>query len=669
VNARLWQTFARLYDGGTTDDGAPYIIMEYIDGAPITGWADSQTLDLKDRLGLFNDTCRAVAFAHQNLIVHRDITPNNILVQSDGTAKLIDFGISHPIENEPSGDNQDEISSRSFTPGFAAPERVGGAAGTTLSDIYSLGKLLETLVNNSHVSDDLQAIISKATQNSPADRYSSVDALIDDLDRLTTHYPVAARTGNTVYSLGKFIRRQRLAVTLGSLVLLSLIGGLVTTSLMYQQAESARAEAEVATADADNRFNEVRELANFMLFDLYDDLSIVPGNTKSLSSIADKSKTYLDALGQDVRVTDELKLESAIGYKRLADVMGNPTKATLGRRKEAKILYLEAVDKLEALRVQKPDDADILRALGEATYDLAIFEFIAEDDNRKAIDYAQQSIRHYDTIMKNNDAELEDQIALVHAKKMAAIPLTWIGRGREGIDAMKLAQADILDILARHPDNLEVIYASGSIHVELARAITRHDDATVGDLEESVLLWNYSISSRQRTLELNPGDAKALQSLIKLYIGRGNNHMQRENYDLALVDMKYAEEITRDLMAKDPDDIGLIRSLGSTLFETARVLSFSGQHKEALASGLESLEMTEQLLAGEPNNPGRLRELAHDQGIVGEIMRDAYRPNGACALLRKAKASWETYAETTAISEFDQTNNVGPLDENLKTCL
>ena len=146
-----------------------------------------------DRLKLFQNACAAISYAHQNLIIHRDITPNNVLVTQDGDVKLIDFGISKTLEESLiTAPTENSLGSLSFTPGFAAPERSKGAAANTLSDIYSLGKLLKALLPNNTQSDELKAIIAKAAHLNPPNRYASVNTLIDDINNYNQGFPISA---------------------------------------------------------------------------------------------------------------------------------------------------------------------------------------------------------------------------------------------------------------------------------------------------------------------------------------------------------------------------------------------------------------------------------------------------------------------------------------------
>ena len=317
---------ARLFDGGTTPAGEPFIVMEYVDGAPITAWADARGLDLRARLQLFLTVCGAVRFAHQNLIVHRDITPSNVLVTADGTVKLIDFGIAKPPESdEPEAPAERSLAGLSLTLGFAAPERLTGAGTTTLSDVYSLGRLLDVLTGDCPPDADLRAIVATAAAADPAARYASVDALIDDLERWLSGRAVAARRGGRGYAVGKFVRRYRAPVAAVVAALALVVGALVVALIAFGNADRARA------AEA-KRFGEVRSLAGYMLFDLNDQLARVPGNTEARVSLAAEAQRYLAALAATPDAEPTLRLETARGLIRLAKIQGIPPEPNFGER-------------------------------------------------------------------------------------------------------------------------------------------------------------------------------------------------------------------------------------------------------------------------------------------------------------------------------------------------
>jgi eukaryotic-like serine/threonine-protein kinase len=269
---------ARMYDGGATPQGEPYIVMEYVDGVPILNRCDAACSQDK-RLALFADVCAAVAYAHNNLIVHRDITPSNVLVATDDVVKLIDFGIARPAGHvTDDATTRQSLASLTLTPGYAAPERMLGSEATVATDIYSLGKLLDALLDGSR-DRELEAIIAKATAGEPDARYSTADALRADITNFRTNLPVTAMRRDRSYLWQKFFARNRIAVIAGAAALGALVIAFAATGWALIRAETARAEAE-------RRFGEVRSLAGFQLFDLYDRLDNVVGNVGARVALA-----------------------------------------------------------------------------------------------------------------------------------------------------------------------------------------------------------------------------------------------------------------------------------------------------------------------------------------------------------------------------------------------
>ena len=216
---------ARLLDGGSTDDGQPYLVMEYIDGVPLTQWCRDKDLDEAARIGLLLPVCEAVHYAHQNLVIHRDIKPGNVLITADGRPVLVDFGIAKLLSAPAASEEQ---TSRHYTPGYASPEQLAGAALTTACDIYGLGRLLLALLGFEHAARrpaqdesltrsewqrrlprDLAAIIDQATRIEPERRYPSAAALSADLANYLEGRAVDAVPSSLGYRLGKFVRRNR----------------------------------------------------------------------------------------------------------------------------------------------------------------------------------------------------------------------------------------------------------------------------------------------------------------------------------------------------------------------------------------------------------------------------------------------------------------------------
>lgn len=274
---------AQLYDAGLDAQGHPYLAMERIDGQAITAYAQAHALGVEDRLRLVLQAAAAVSHAHARLIVHRDLKPNNILVDAEGRVKLLDFGIAKWLEGEAAGEATEltRAAGRAFTPDYAAPEQVLGERITVATDVHALGVLLYELLTGQRPIDrwvaqglppllaltqhdaprasgavtdrararalrgDLDAVIAHALARQPEDRYPSVAALAEDLQRVLDHRPVQARSAPWADRAAKFVRRNPIAVGLSAALVLA---GAIGVGATLWQAERARAEA--ARADA-----------------------------------------------------------------------------------------------------------------------------------------------------------------------------------------------------------------------------------------------------------------------------------------------------------------------------------------------------------------------------------------------------------------------------------
>jgi eukaryotic-like serine/threonine-protein kinase len=269
---------ARLIDAGVTSEGQPYLVLEYVEGQPIDRWCEASALDVRSRVRLFLQVLDAVAHAHSKLILHRDLKPPNILVTAQGQVKLLDFGIAKLMDEEQLRSPAAALTQfpgRAFTPEYAAPEQVEGAEVTTATDVYALGVLLYSLLTLRHptahpsqtpvdqlrsvvesdpvrpsatvreLRGDLDNIIAKALKKRPAERYRTVAAFGEDLERYLNRQPVSARADSIAYRFGRFVARNRTAVSAITVVVLAIV---LATGVAMWQAHEARVQRDHARA-------------------------------------------------------------------------------------------------------------------------------------------------------------------------------------------------------------------------------------------------------------------------------------------------------------------------------------------------------------------------------------------------------------------------------------
>jgi eukaryotic-like serine/threonine-protein kinase len=244
---------ARLYDGGTTKDGQPYLVMEYVDGLHIDEHCRTQRLNVDAILQIFVAACHGVAFAHRQLIVHCDIKPSNLIVNQDGRPVLLDFGIARLTDPTSLAGPTPSSATPAYTPRYSSPEQRTSSAVSTLSDIYSLGVLLgELLAQVGIPNHELAAVISKATSADPAYRYATVDALTDDVSRYQQQQPLRAMPATRTYVAQKFLLRRWPVVLVGVAFAATVAGFTAKVVVESQRAihaeESALSERDRAQA-------------------------------------------------------------------------------------------------------------------------------------------------------------------------------------------------------------------------------------------------------------------------------------------------------------------------------------------------------------------------------------------------------------------------------------
>ncbi|WP_422016790.1 protein kinase domain-containing protein [Roseateles sp.] len=369
---------ARMLDAGLSGDGLPYFVMEYVDGQPID--AAALGLPLEQRLGLFLQLADAVAYAHRNLLVHRDLKPGNVLVTAEQQVKLLDFGIAKALDPLDGAAPEATLDgARPFTPNYASPEQVRGEPVGTATDIYSLGCLLYLMLTGvratgrnaataaeaaqavlleaptrpstlpdttaqdpawpqlrRRVAGDLDNIVLQALEKSPQHRYSSVEAMSDDIRRYLGGHPVRAHKAGALYVFGKFVRRNRLAVAAVSTAVLALAVGLGTA--LWQ----AR-EARLARDDAQAHLKDLRAITRELVGKFADAVTYIPGGMKIKEDLLNQTVKSLDRLAQSSDRDPGLMTEVVASYARLAELQGNDQGLALGKPDAAKVNADKAV--------------------------------------------------------------------------------------------------------------------------------------------------------------------------------------------------------------------------------------------------------------------------------------------------------------------------------------
>lgn len=423
---------ARMLDGGVSEDGTLYLVMTYVQGVPLDQYCRSRALSVGQRIRLFLEVCKAVQFAHQNLVVHRDLKPDNILVGDDGVPHLLDFGTAKLLSPDLSAETRGLTREGflSFTPEYASPEQVMGRAITTASDTYSLGVLLYLLLtrhlpyilsdfttdemirviceerpappdsaDGAFPNDDLEAILSKALRKEPEARYNIVDQLAADLHAYLENRPVEARKGTLRYKAQKFIRRNRVGVAAAAVILLSLLGGVAGILWQAHKAQLAQHQAEA-------RSGQLRELSGSLLSELDDAIKQLPGSTGAQQLLVTRVLEQLDRMAQDTRGDKQTELDLVEAYTALANLQDNPYDQNIGDEAGALKSLDKALAIAEPLAGANPHDAAVLLALARAQD--ARGEILSNvDQNDAAAASLHSSVDTYDKLLALPGAKAE----------------------------------------------------------------------------------------------------------------------------------------------------------------------------------------------------------------------------------------------------------------------
>lgn len=624
---------AQFYDGGELENGAPFFIMELVDGVPLYRYLQMASPDFATRLALFEQICGAISYAHTNTIVHRDLSPGNILINKSGIVKVIDFGISSSLSDKRQNHGADTL----HTAGYSAPERREGAPANTLADIYSLGVILSDIVKlRPHpLSAECDAIIAKASHPDPEQRYTSVDAMRNDIRNMLNHRPVTAMAGGATYRMRCFIRANRVAVTAGAVLLTGILTSAIVFASLYFRAITAETYAQA-------RFNEVRNLAGFMMFDHYDNVSDLPGSIKARAELANKAQTYLNQLSQLDNAPFELKVETASGFRRLADVLGNPMVPNLGRRADAEAILSDTLKKLMVLQKQQPEFPPLVIALAETHNSLSVFSFIVLDDTTAAYEHGRQAEEYYRQYIALTGPSDDIWIRVSAAMRAQSNALVWAQQGEKAAVIARQALKIIEQRLADNPTSQALQKEQSNALTALGYNMTLHaDNLGVTDYDEAVQIMEEGIKVARRIIASGTQNRRfeALLALNLLRLGTVYYSMDKEQNAIAFLDE--ARTVVQTLLELDPHDKELARRMNSILKQSSVTYAYLSNFPRAVALSDQYIENQLRLIEAEPGNSGYQRELANGYGMRAEVAYLQQSSEFACEWYKKADEQYE----------------------------
>ncbi len=646
ILARLeHRNIARLYDGGVTADGQSYIVMEFIDGLPITVHADRRALDLRSRIRLFGQLCGALQFAHQQLVVHADVKPSNVLVSQDGSVKLLDFGIAQWLDLTDATAPDRPSSGRSpLTTAYAPPERGAGEPATVAGDVFSLGVVLREMLRGpgvqGEVPADLSAIVETATAVEPAARYGSVAALWEDLVAWLNGLPVRVYPATLRYRAGRFVARNRFAVAISIVAALGLSLATVMSTRLYLQAERARVR-EIA------RFDDLRQVTSFLVNDLSARMGDRPGmvdaNWLTLSSALAQLEELALARPDDA----QLQIDLGRNIARIAEHVALGSRPANVDLSGVRTQIDAAARRLEALRESAGRLPGFWAARAEIARLMAGSALRLDGDVRAAERHAREAMKLADEALRRDPGAVDARAAALGAALVMANVQNGDARPREAIATIDRALHDI-DLRA----------ADGALSPRLLNA-----SLEAAFLRCDVKRWSQADADALRTCEAVEG---RLRAAVKLR-GALATYESRLAYTLFLMasQMTATGDAPRALAMLDEarDIYGRILHFGdndelsgySLLVEAARAATLAnlGRFEAARDSAAQLLRARRERWAADPGNHAKRREIATALRRVGEVELRAGDSAAACVSFVAAGEIWDDMERNGRLLAFD----------------
>jgi non-specific serine/threonine protein kinase/serine/threonine-protein kinase len=681
-------SIASLLDGGTTTDGRPYLVMDYIDGEPIDRYCRERKLGVRDRLRLFRAVLAAVHYAHQNLVIHCDLKPRNILVTRGGEPKLLDFGIAKML-SPAAAVSRTVTSLRQMTPEYASPEQVRGEVLSTATDVYTLGVILYELLAGRKpyrlasfrpeelerlvcredpprpsatlapdlmdaptvpfpeggrpdladvrrlrrdLAGDLDNIVLKAMHKEAGRRYASAEQLGEDIRRHLEGLPVSARPDSFRYRTGKFVRRHRAGVAAAALVLLSLVGGIAATAY---QARIARRER----ATAQRRFDEVRQLAHSFLFEFHDAIQDLSGATPARELLVKRGLQYLDQLSRESGDDPGLVAELAAAYQKVGDVQGRTGFANLGDRHGALASYRKALALRQSLPVEvgradaaQRDLATVHDRIGDAL-------LVGGDSAGARASYEQGlQIREAIAARAPSDPTLESELA----------------RGYQRVADALAASGDLPGAVERQQKALAIQAERGGLpgadpaarrdlFIGLVKTGNRQTEA--GKANEALGLYEKALAIAKDLSEADPSSARAKRERAVAEDKVGDARRATGDRSGAAASYRTALGIREALSRADPRNAELLRDRSVSHSKLAELQAESGDLVAALASFRQSLATDEGALRADPANDQARLDVASDLQGMGDVLERAGAHTEAAFSERRALETWEAAAK------------------------
>jgi len=650
---------ARLLDGGTTSRGTPYFVMEYVEGKLLLDYCDELGMGTRSRVELFLKVCEGVEYAHERLIVHRDLKASNIIVNAEGEPKLLDFGIAKVLLPDEDGQlTLTQTGMRQFTPDYASPEQIRGDQVTTATDVYSLGVLLYEMLTGRRpfrfqsaspadiltvllevspvrpsvavtrtddiggkvirpelvvwhrrtdlrsltrsLAGDLDNIVLKALAKAPGERYGTAAALARDLRAHLDGHIVSAQKATPGYRFNKFLQRNSWQFAAGIAVVLSLLCGLLLTTWQWRVARAERMRAEMHSRQS-------REMARSLIFELHEALVNVPGTTAARALLLDRSTRFLDELSDGSSDEPEVQIELAEAYRKLAAVQGDVRSENVGNRQAALATYAKALalarSAQSSSKYRERAEAIMLDLLGDQISAL-----------RDTGDREQAASAAYDLSQLLNKSAPNESLSLRASRALAWRQLgadhVQQGRNDEARNAYQQSKS-LYESLMKEPN------ASNEIRSQYAYTLKRLGALAISEkrLPEAKEAYEKALALEREILAKTPDDHTLRFSITFTLSDLGYIHRENHRLDEALRLYREALQLREIALADDPNNQRARWGVASTLNYLGRVYAELGWFPQCREAYERSMSLREELLRRTPES--RTNEFAVAQTRAG----------------------------------------------------